>query len=420
MEGIIMLTLSEVTERLQGFLSKSSTLETARTKVSFFTRVRKMSFQGIALCILSGFNTGTQVALNRFFEKNLEREKTMSQQAFSKARSHFDHSPFEFLFRDLVELRYCGEHEIELMHGYQLFAVDGSDIALPKMPGVLEAFGGTGRNADSPTAKISVLYDILNDFIVDAAIDKAGASERGFALSHIEKVRGMCPDINKLLIFDRGYPSASLIHELEKEGLHYLMRVKSKWNREIDEIQAPDSIIKLDEATTIRVVKFQLPSGEIETLITNLFELPVEDFPGLYFKRWPIETKYDVVKNKLALENFTGYSKNVILQDFWATMYLSNLATVAKDEANAIAQKERAGKNNKYTYVPNLNQVIASLRDHLAKACFAASEEERRQYIEYILTEIKKSVVPKRPNRSVKRPLTPRRVKYHHNRKIPS
>jgi hypothetical protein len=415
-----MLELLDAATRLQIILSSDSTLGTAKSEDSFFTRTRKMTFQDIILCILSDFNRSTQTTLNRFFKNNLDREKTMSQQAFSKARSHFDHSPFESLFRDLVQLRYCGEHEVGLLHGYQLFAVDGSDVALPKMPGVLEAFGGTGRNADSPTAKISILYDILNDFIVDAAIDKAGTSERGFALSHIEKLRGICPDTKKLLIFDRGYPSAALIHELEKEGLRYLMRVKSKWNLEVDKIQAPDSLIKLDETTTVRVVKFQLPSGEIETLITDLFDLPVGEFPGLYFKRWPIETKYDIVKNKLALENFTGYSKNVILQDFWATMYLTNLVTVAKDEANATVQKERVGKNNKYTYVPNLNQVIASLRDDLIRAYFAKSEEERKRYIEFILAEIKRSVVPIRPHRSVKRPLTPRRAKYHHNRKVPS
>jgi hypothetical protein len=198
------------------------------------------------------------------------------------------------------------------------------------------------------------------------------------------------------------------------------MRVKSKWNREVDESGKDDSLIKLNKTTTIRVVKFKLPSGEIETLISNLFELPVKEFPPLYFKRWPIETKYDVVKNKLALENFTGYSGNVILQDFWAIMYIANLVTVAKDEANAIVQKERSGKNNKYTYVPNLNQVIASLKDHLVKAYYAQTEEERESYVAFILSEIKKSVVPIRPNRSVKRPPTPRQTKYHHNRKIPS
>jgi hypothetical protein len=220
-------------------------------------------------------------------------------------------------------------------------------------------------------------------------------------------------------IFDRGYPSAALIHELEAQGLSFLMRVKSKWNCDVDETTAADSLIKLGE-TTIRVVKFQLPSGETETLISNLFDLAIEEFPTLYFKRWPIETKYDVVKNKLALENFTGYSKNVILQDFWAVMYLTNLASVAKDEANELAQKERACKNNKYTYVPNMNQVIASLKDHLVKACFANSEEERTCHVEIILTEIKKAVIPIRPNRSVKRPSNPRKAKYHHNRKISS
>jgi hypothetical protein len=67
-------------------------------------------------------------------------------------------------------------------------------------------------------------------------------------------------------------------------------------------------------------------------------------------------------------------------------MYLANLATVAKEEADAIAQKERTGKKNKYTYAPNMNQVIASLKDHLMKACFAKSEEERTRCVGIILT----------------------------------
>jgi hypothetical protein len=399
-------------------LSRPSTLEAARLKPSYFTRVRKMAFKNIVFFVLKGFNTSTQTALNRFSEQNFEQVETMSQQALSKARSHFDHSPFELIFRDLVEQRYSSEHKINLWYGYQIFAVDGSDAALPKMPGLIEAFGGTGRNADSPTAKISLLYDVSNDFVVDATIGRAGSSERDFALEHMEKLRDIRPDVKKLLIFDRGYPSAALIHELEGQKLHFLMRVKSKWNHGVDETTAADSLIKLNETTTIRVIKFQLPSGEMETLITNLFDLTTEEFPELYFKRWPIETKYDAVKNKLALENFTGYTKNVILQDFWATMYLSNLAAVAKEEANEIAQKERAGKNNKYTYVPNMNQVIASLKDHLLKACFAELEEERTRCVEIILTEIKKAVVPIRPHRSVKRPSNPRKTKYHHNRKI--
>jgi hypothetical protein len=38
------------------------------------------------------------------------------------------------------------------------------------------------------------------------------------------------------------------------------------------------------DETTVRVVKFQLSSGETETLVTNLFALPVGEFSELYFK----------------------------------------------------------------------------------------------------------------------------------------
>lgn len=413
-----MLVLSNVLQKLTAILLQNSTLEAARFKSSYFTRKRKMTFYQIVLFILSGFKTNTQTALNRFFAHALNEEgSAMSQQALSKARSHFDHSPFELFFRDLVQMRFSGEHEIRLFCGLQIFAVDGSDLALPDIPGLLKDFGGTGCNADSPTAKISVLYDVMNDFIMDAAIDRTGTSERDFAMGHIEKLRNLAPGVKKLLIFDRGYPSAALIQKLEQEKLHFLMRVKRKWNRDVDEVTAIDSLIRLDEAMNIRVIKFQLPSGEMETLITNLFDLPFGEFQKLYFKRWPIETKYDVVKNKLLLENFTGYTKNVILQDFWATMYLSNIAAVAKEEANAEAQKERYGRNNRYEYAPNLNQVIATLKDYLARVCFTKSVEERERCLNFIMAAIKRSMVPIRPGRTVKRSLTPRKAKFHHNRK---
>ena len=416
-EVMSMLFVANELKILMSTLSQTFILEAARFNPTFFTRERKMTFSQIVLFILNGFNTSTQAALNRFFHDSLDKRDSMSQQAFSKARSHFDHSPFEYFFRDQTMRRFSGEHEIRLLHGLQIFAIDGSCIALPDMPKLLDAFGGTGRNASSPTAKISLLYDVMNDFIVDAVIDRAGSSERDFALAHIEKLLNIKGAEKRLLIFDRGYPSAELIEELESKGFYYLMRVKSKWNLQVDEVSSQDSVIELNDKTQLRVVKFQLPSGETETLISNLFELGFEKFPELYFKRWPVETKYDVLKNKLELENFTGYTKNVILQDFWATMYLSNMAAIAKEEANADVQKERENKKNRYEYVPNLSQVIATLREYLARACFAKSPEERVSYLNFIMAAIKRSVVPIRPNRTIQRPASPRKSKFHHNRK---
>ena len=412
-----MLDMLDIIMRMQDILLSPCTLEEAKLEARFFTRNRKMSFSEILMFILDGIHSSTQSALNRFFGKYLEARNTPSQQALSKARSHFNHSPFEKMFRACVEMRYYGEHEITKLYDYQLLAVDGSDIALPDLPTLLEEFGGTGRNADAPTAKISILYDVLNDFILDAAMDKASASERILAVGHMEKLKSIAPEVDKLLIFDRGYPSEQLIEELSGCKFHFLMRVRSKWNLDVDAVRK-DGEVELKSGRRIRVVKFNLPSGEEETLLTDLFELPEDVFRELYFKRWPIETKYDIVKNKLALENFSGYSKNVILQDFWACMQVTNMASVAKDEADASISEKRRGKENKYVYVSNLNQVIASLKDHVLGLFFATTNEERERILSILKNEIQRTVVPVRPYRTVKRPLNPRKAKFHHNRKF--
>jgi hypothetical protein len=265
--GVLQMSvLRSALERIRRIIIDKTTLEDARLEPKFFTRNRKMPFPNILMFLLKGVRTSTQSALNRFFKDDLDEGNVMSQQALSKARSHFDHSPFEKMFRSIVEMRYCGEHKIATLYGYQLLAVDGSDIALPDMPALLESFGGTGRNADSPTAKASVLYDVLNDFPLDVALDKAGTSERELAVRHMETLRTIAPEKNKLLIFDRGYPSVGLIEELSERGLHFLMRVRTKWNRDVDAISKNGHVV-LANGQTVRVVKFKLLSGDEETLI---------------------------------------------------------------------------------------------------------------------------------------------------------
>ena len=87
---------------------------------------------------------------------------------------------------------------------------------------------------------------------------------------------------------------------------------------------------KLKHSLKLRVLKIQLSNGDIEYLATNIFDpqITLDDFKWAYHKRWGIETKYNDVKNKLEIENFTGYSPDAILQDFYATMFLADLAGV--------------------------------------------------------------------------------------------
>ncbi len=65
-------------------------------------------------------------------------------------------------------------------------------------------------------------------------------------------------------------------------------------------------------------------------LLSNIFDddFTPEDFKELYHLRWGIETKYDDVKNKLKSESFSGTGPLAIRQDFFATMFLNNLASI--------------------------------------------------------------------------------------------
>ncbi len=57
--------------------------------------------------------------------------------------------------------------------------------------------------------------------------------------------------------------------------------------------------------------KVILETGEVEYLLSNISEeiIKPEEMKETYFKRWQIEIGYDILKNKLHIENFTGKTK---------------------------------------------------------------------------------------------------------------
>lgn len=166
------------------------------------------------------------------------------------------------------------------------------------------------------------------------------------------------------------------------------MRCKRKWNCIVDEMQRDDFRLELNQEVSLRIIRVLLPSGEVETLLTNLFELPYEQFMSLYFRRWPVETKYDILKNKLELCNFTGCSPNAILQDFWAGIHLANIAALAKAEADLAIQPSRAASDNKFTYQANIAQLIGTLKDQFIRACFLRGNRRRRRAIQNIIAAL--------------------------------
>ena len=393
-----------------------STLNESRLKPQYFTRKRKLPFYALLKFLLSMHKTSTQSALGKFLER---KGITMSQQALSKARSKFDHTPFLKLFNGIRNAFYSSEYidKLHKFNGKFLIAIDGSDTALPNLPSLLKKFGGTGSKASSPTARMSIAYDILNDFIMEANFSPLIVSERDHAKNHIEQVGKIIDWKDSVFIMDRGYASQELIELLSKKSF-YLFRLRTKFNTEIDALPLGSHIITMYGNVKVRIVKFVLPSGEIESLLTNLFELDESEFKDLYFKRWRIEVKYDVVKNKLEMPCFSGFSENVIMQDFWISIYLANMAAIAKNEADEKIKEERLDKDNKYEYQTNVNTLIGSMRDRLADAVFTRNPAQRQKKLERIILEIQKSVVPIRSDDgNTPRLENTRKVKYHHNKR---
>ena len=86
-----------------------STLNESRLKPQYFTRKRKLPFYALLKFLLSMHKTSTQSALGKFLER---KGITMSQQALSKARSKFDHTPFLKLFDGIRNAFYSSEYTV--------------------------------------------------------------------------------------------------------------------------------------------------------------------------------------------------------------------------------------------------------------------------------------------------------------------
>lgn len=390
----------------------------SRNNPNYFTRKGKIGFVNLIAFTLNFVRRSLQLEIDSFF-KLINSDASITKQAFSQARQKISYEPFKILFDNTTQLA-RSEDGMDTFKGLHVSAIDGTTIALENMPELVEYFGCSGAGATAATARASALYDVLNEVLLDARIETFSCGEREIASQHILRLQDMGIS-NDLIIFDRGYASAKLIAQLFETGVHFLMRVRRKFNKEIDALASSDGFVEItheQKVYLIRVVKFRLPSGEIETLITDLPQDTFEttDFQTLYFKRWPIETRYDTLKIKLQLENFTGKTVLSVFQDFYASMFLSNMATFAKYVTDAEIQKDNADKNLDYEYKTNVNILIGKLKDNLVLAMLEPNSNKRDHALKKVLAEIAKNRTPIRPDRQFERK-TPRKKRFFMNKK---
>jgi hypothetical protein len=333
-----------------------------------FSRVRKLPFIDVFLLVLRNSVKSLQLMLNEFV-LHAKKEYLITASAFTQARKKLKHGAFIELNDDMIFL-YYKEKPYKKYLGFRILGFDGSKLALPQNEEIKIEFGSKaiGNHTKQELGEYSsgtfeVCYDVLNNIAVRSVLAKGLSYEVDLANKMLDEIKQ-----DDLLIYDRGYASYEFMSELNKSKLNYIIRcskrsfipVRNMFNDDslsdfTYTIGAPKQHIKrLRELgyplkIKVRLVKVILLSGKVEILATSLLserEFKKEEFQKLYFLRWGVETFFSKLKGRLNLENFTGKSVESVKQDFWSTIFISNLETIVTEDIEESLNEDI--KNNRH------------------------------------------------------------------------
>ena len=366
-----------IIQSIKEYITTPGKLEPHRAK-NHFIRKRKLSLFQVIMYLLYTSKASMFQNLSRIREDLGSLDfPDISKQALSKARQFINPDLFKELYYLSVDLFYKQFPSRKLWNGYHLFAIDGSKIELPNSKSNFEFFGEMFGYPD-PSRRFtmglgSIVYDVLDDYIVHASFQRYLASERSAALEHLHNLEDLNIYQNSVVIFDRGYYSEDMFRYCVEHQHLCLMRLKQNYN--IAKKCSGDIITVLPgnekdrtEDTKIRVIEVILSDGTKEYLATNLFDSHISQqmFRELCFYRWPVETKYKELKSRLAIEEFSGATTTSVLQEFYINVLLSNLSSLIKNQVDEEIQIT-AKNTNKYRYQANRAFIIGRVKTIVPK-----------------------------------------------------
>lgn len=358
-----------------------------RLSPEYFSRSPKMlTFRNTTLMILNMIKKAVAVEVANFFENFKDLSKKPSRQAFAQARDKISYLAIKDFFDKSCELAITEADEMKTYKGYRLLAVDGTSFFVGSLAtqSIQEYFGESTTVDGRAMCRIGGIVDVLDQSIVSASVSGYATGERALAIGQIRELKALD---NALYLLDRGYWSPELVKEIIGNGQRFLMRLASNTgNTTVKDGQG--------NSFTLRRYSFTLPNGDVEILLTNLStqEISDEELPGLYAKRWGIESKYLELKSRLEIDTFSGQSANSVLQDIYATLYISNLTAFLCSDADEIIEEKISGKSNKYAQKANRSFCISRLRDRFIGICLLTSARQRGSELERFVSDISSNV----------------------------
>ena len=158
-----------------------------------FTRNREMSFEDFVCYVLTNKGKSMVLELDDYFHEKYGVDKLpISKQALSKQRQYLDPLIFKEANKQSIEEIYSsGKYDLKDFKGFKVMGIDGAQVDIPNTPITKKEFEVEPlgmKDPDSLKARISVLSDLKNDFVIDSILSPFKIGEAKLAFEHIENV----------------------------------------------------------------------------------------------------------------------------------------------------------------------------------------------------------------------------------------
>lgn len=413
----------------------------ARKNKKDFTRNRKLTVKDLIFYNLNKRGLTTKMELEDFI--NLCDKEDISSPALLKQREKLNEEIFKYLNEESMKNFYNKfSEEVKTFKGYIITAIDGSDCEIPNTPLTRKNYkaqkSSTSDKDRCARIKLSNCYDILNNYILDTQIEQNRFDELELAKRHLKKVKEIMPRHNIIRVMDRGYVSLLDIYYSIKNDNKFIVRLKKAYfKKEQEKMESNDEIIEIEyqydriryyknvdkelyeyyengNTIKVRFVNIILPTGEIETLITNLDikKFTTKDIDHLYQLRWGIETNYHYLKENMKVTNISSSKDGIIKQEIYSQMLVFNMLQAIQNEAEKNINQEKY----KHKMKININMAIGYIKKYLIIIMLEDDIKKREKLYDELTNKILKNIVPIRKGRTFDRN-TNTKNRYHLNKR---
>jgi hypothetical protein len=348
----------------------------------------------------------------------------VSEEAFVQARQRMPLSFWMALLTLLAE-RFQQDYPGHLKYnGFRLLALDGTALTLPNVDRLRKHYGipkNGSRKKAAPQARMVMLT--LPGVRIPIAYEVAplAQSELELAGRLMQHVRA-----NDLALIDRGFVSYGLFQQFQRRGAFFGTRLKKNIKyRKRKRLGPQDWLVEwtpkdsrrkwrdLPRSMQLRVIHYQFPGFRASAIITNVLDpqkLSRDDWvrlaqdcdkkgrfsPGLYHRRWEIETSFRELKVVLATKSLRSHTAASLEYELAGRVlyYLLIRWLIVK------AAEERGLDPLRISFT-NAVRELEQMRDTLATSSPAWVQ---RVLLPRLLARIASVLVPLRPGRHYPRP----------------